>query len=58
MPDDTNSVEASNPILGSLKVSGANVNNIVSVFGFIGIAFLCWVTWNHEVAAKDMPEFM
>ena len=50
---DTSSVEATNPILGSLKVSGANLNTIASVFSFFGVVFLCWVTWQHQVEAKD-----
>lgn len=46
-------VEASNPILGNLKVSGANVNNIFTVIGFVLLVLLCWVTWQHHVDAKD-----
>lgn len=53
MSDNNSSVEASNPVLGSLKVSGANVNNILTTFSFLGIAFLSWIAWNHNVDAKD-----
>ena len=56
MADDLNSVEATNPILGSLKVSGATVNTIFTVFGFCLLVILCWVTWNHQVDAKDMDK--
>lgn len=51
--DDRQSVEATNPILGSLKVSGANVNTIFTVFTFIIVLFMAPVVWNHNVDAKD-----
>lgn len=53
MGEETQTVEASNPILGSLKVSGATINTIFTVFGFIVIVLLAWVTWQHQVDAKD-----
>ncbi len=53
MADDLQSVEATNPILGSLKVSGATVNTIFTVFGFCGIVIIAMVTWGHQVDAKD-----
>ena len=51
--DDRQSVEATNPILGSLKVSGANVNTIFTVFSFAVIMFIGFVVWNHHVEARD-----
>jgi len=51
MADD--SVEATNPILGSLKVSGSNVNTIFTVAGFGLLMFLSFVIWNHHVEARD-----
>jgi proteasome assembly chaperone (PAC2) family protein len=52
MADDS-SAEITNPILGSLKVSGQNVNTIFTVFGFVVLVLLAIVTWNHQVEAKD-----
>lgn len=53
MADDQHSVEATNPILGSLKVSGANVNTIFTIFSFVLILGAFMVLWNHQVEAKD-----
>lgn len=51
--DDRQSVEASNPILGSLKVSGATVNTIFTVFTFmVSLGGLFFIT-QHYVEAKD-----
>lgn len=50
---DPQIVEVENPILGKLKVSGATVNTIFTVFGSILLVLLCWVAWNHQVDAKD-----
>lgn len=47
------SVEATNPILGSLKVSGSNINTIFTVFTFAVVLFIGFVVWNHHVEAKD-----
>lgn len=54
MPDDTQSVDVSNPILGSLKVSGATVNTIFTVFGFVVTSLIAWVLWTHHADAKDL----
>ena len=53
MSESTQTVEATNPILGSLKVSGATVNTIFTVFGFVLLVLLAWIAWNHQVEAKD-----
>lgn len=53
MADDAHSVEASNPVLGSLKVSGASINTIFTVFSFVLLVLLCWILWQHEVNARD-----
>lgn len=29
------------------------MNTIFTVFGFILVVLLCWVTWTHQVDAKD-----
>jgi hypothetical protein len=44
--------EVSNPILGNLKVSSANLNNIITLLSFVLIVLLCWVLWQHEVSAQ------
>ena len=46
-------VAISNPILGSLKVNGSNINNIFTVLGFIMISLIAWVLWQHHVQAAD-----
>ena len=51
--DDQQSVELSNPIFGSAKVSGATVNTIFTVFIFVLCMFMSFVIWNHDVVAKD-----
>ncbi len=51
--EDVQSVELTNPIFGSAKVSGATVNTIFSVFGFVLLMFCAFVLWNHQVEAKD-----
>ena len=51
--DDRQSVELTNPIFGSAKVSGATVNTIFTVFGFVLLMFCSFVLWNHQVEAKD-----
>lgn len=53
MAEPTQSVEASNPILGSLKVSGPNLNMFFTVGGFFGTCFLIWLVNTHTVDAKD-----
>ena len=51
--DDRQSVELTNPIFGSAKVSGATVNTIFTVFSFVLIMGIAFVVWNHHVEAKD-----
>lgn len=53
MADEQHSVEATNPILGSLKVSGANVNTIFTVAGFILTCLIGWALFTHQTEAKD-----
>ena len=52
MPE-TPTIEASNPVLGSLKVSGATLNTIFTIFGFIVACFIAWVLWLHHAQAGD-----
>lgn len=51
--DDRHSVDVSNPLLGSLKVSGANVNTLFTIAGFILICILSVVLFTHQTEAKD-----
>ena len=51
--DDRQSVELTNPIFGSAKVSGATVNTIFTVFSFVLIMGISFVVWNHHAEAKD-----
>ena len=51
--DDRHSVDVSNPILGSLKVSGANVNTLFTICGFVLSCILAWVLFTHQSEAKD-----
>ena len=51
--DDRQSVEVTNPILGSAKVSGATVNTIFTVFIFAIVMFIAFVVWNHHAEARD-----
>ena len=51
--DDRHSVDVSNPILGSLKVSGANVNTLFTIVGFVVTCILAWVLFTHQSEAKD-----
>lgn len=54
MPDPANeTVEASNPILGSLKVSGQNVNTIATVVTLIFVCVIAWVLNAHAGDAKE-----
>ena len=53
MADEQHSVEATNPILGSLKVSGANVNTLFTVAGFILTCLIGWALFTHQTEAKD-----
>lgn len=47
------SVEATNPILGSLKISGANVTLILTVAVFIIVCICAYVLNAHAGDAKD-----
>ena len=47
------SVEATNPILGSLKINSANLNNIVTVLVFIVVCLIAYVLTGHTTEAKD-----
>ena len=51
--DDRQTVEASNPILGSLKVSSANLNTLFTVLGFVMTCLIAWVLYTHTSDAKD-----
>lgn len=51
--DDRQTVEITNPIFGSAKVSGATVNTIFTVFTFAIVLGAAFVIWNHSVEAKD-----
>ena len=52
MPDPIESVEADTAI-GKFKISGASVNNLLTILSFVGIALLCWVLWAHAGDAKE-----
>lgn len=39
--------------IGKFKVSGTNVNNLLTVLGFVGICILILMTWNHSALAMD-----
>ena len=53
MAEDAQNIEVTNPVLGSLKVSSANLNTIFTVFGFILTALIAWVLWFHTGESKD-----
>src|SRR3990167_7752335 len=53
MADDTQNLEVTNPVLGSLKVSSANLNTIFTIFGFILTVLIAWVLWAHSGESKD-----
>ena len=53
MTEEKQSVEITNPIFGSAKVSGATVNTIFTVFSFVVIMFIALIVWNHQAEAKD-----
>lgn len=50
---EADSVEATNPILGTLKVSGANVNLIVTIGTFVFVAIIAYVLNAHAGDARD-----
>jgi len=43
----SDSVEITNPIAGSLKISGANVNTMLTVLAFPVLIGITWITWTH-----------
>ena len=51
--DDRATVEASNPIIGSFKVSSANLNTLFTVLGFILTCLIAYVLYNHGNETKD-----
>ena len=51
--DDRQTVEASNPILGSLKVSSANLNTLFTVLGFIVTCLVAYVLFSHTGETKE-----
>ena len=51
--DDRATVEATNPVLGSFKVSSANLNTLFTVLGFILTALIAWTLYNHSSDTKD-----
>lgn len=53
MSEPTQTVEASNPVLGHLKVSGANVTTMFTIGTFVLSAIIAWVLTSHTADAKD-----
>jgi type VI protein secretion system component VasK len=53
MSEEKESFEASNPVLGSLKVSSGNINTLFTLFSFVLLVLLCWTLWQHESQARD-----
>lgn len=51
--DAIQSVEVTNPIFGSAKVSGSNVSLILGVGTFIMVAILAWIFNAHAGDSKD-----
>jgi len=51
MPDDT--VEASNPVLGSFKFSGQNINTVATLAALVLIAIVAYVLNAHAGDAKE-----
>lgn len=45
-------VEATNTPFGSFKVSGANLNMIFTVFGFIITCMIATILWSHHEEAR------
>lgn len=48
----TQHFEASNPVLGSLKVSSANMNTLFTIFSFVLMVLMAWTLWAHDREAK------
>lgn len=51
--DDSQSLEATNPVLGSLKISSANLNTLFTVLGFIVTVLVAWTLFNHGNETKE-----
>ena len=51
--DDRATVEASNPLIGSLKVSSASLNTLFTVLGFMLTCLIAFVLYNHSTETKD-----
>ena len=62
MADEQQSIEATNPVLGSLKVSSSNLNTLFTILGFILTALIAWVLYNHtndsKAASKELAGVM
>lgn len=52
MAEPITNVEASNPTLGSFKVSGANLNTLFTLMGFILMCVIAFVVWTHTEDAR------
>lgn len=39
--------------IGKFKVSGTNVNNLLTILGFVALCVLLVLTWNHSASAMD-----
>lgn len=53
MADENQTIEASNPVIGSLKVTSANLNTLFTILGFVVMVLVAWVLYNHTTDAKD-----
>ncbi len=53
MNEETQSIEVTNPVLGSLKASGPNVTLMLSVGTFFLAAAMAWMMNTHAGEAKD-----
>ena len=49
---DDQTVEVSNPSLGSFKISSANLNTLFTVLGFVVLCIVAWVLWTHMDDAR------
>jgi type VI protein secretion system component VasK len=52
MPDPLESVEA-DTALGKFKISGANVNNLITIISFVGVVLIAWTLYAHAGDAKE-----
>lgn len=53
MSDDSQSIQASNPILGSIKINSANMNTLATVATLIVVGVMSWVLFSHAGDAKE-----